>query len=135
PIEAEIHRGRWLFRFGLELVADSVARLDERVPWRAAVDLLAQTADEDVDGAVAVRLAPTPELLQQLVAREDPAAVERELVEQLELGRSQPAGVAVDVRLHLARVDPQLLDLDRLATLRLGWAHAAPRRRLYSCDE
>ena len=54
-----------------------------------AVDLVAQPADEDVDGAVAVALAPAPDLLQQLVARDDAAAVERELVEQPELGRRQ----------------------------------------------
>ena len=42
--------------------------------WRggAAVDLLAELADEDVDRAVAVRLAAAPDSLQQLVARHDP---------------------------------------------------------------
>ena len=123
------------FGFGLELVADAEARLDERVARRDAVDLLAQPADEDVDGAVAVRLAPPPHLLQQLVARDDAAAVERERVEQLELGRRQLGAAAVDERLHLARVDAQLLDLDRLAAPLLGRAHAAPRRRADARDE
>src|SRR5207253_6156703 len=71
-------------RDGLELVADAVARLDERVPRRAPVDLLAQAAHEDVDRAVAVRLAAAPQLLQKLVARGDAALIERELVEQPE---------------------------------------------------
>ena len=92
---------------------------------REAVDLLAQAADEHVHGAVAMRLAPAPHLLQQLVAGHDAAAVERERVEQAELGRRQPGALAVDERLHLARVDPQLLDLDRLAAALGRRLHAA----------
>src|SRR6478672_11297953 len=60
-------------RFGLELVAHAVARLDERVPRCLAVDLVAQLAHEDVDGAVAVPLAPAPQLLEQLVPADDAA--------------------------------------------------------------
>ena len=86
---------------------------------RSAVDLLAQLADEDVDGAVAVRGAPAPDPLEQLVAGEDPALVERERVDEPELGRRQLRARAVDVRLHVARVEPQLLDLDLLAAARL----------------
>ena len=59
------------------------------------------------------------------------AALERERVEQAELGRRQLGALAVDVRLHLARVDAQLLDLDRLAARRpLG---AATPRRAAAC--
>ena len=90
-----------------------------------AVDLLPQPADEDVDRAVAVRLAAAPDLLQQLVAGDDAAAVERERVEEPELGRRQPGALAVDERLHLARVDAQLLDLDRVAAPLLGRTDAA----------
>src|SRR2546429_6329473 len=111
---------------GLELVADAVARLDERVTRRSAVDLVAEAADEGVDGAVPMQLAAAPDPLQQLVACRHAAAVEGERVEEPELGRGQLRTGAVDVGLHLARVDPQLLDLDRLAALlRLG-AEAAP---------
>ena len=85
------------------------------MPRRDAVDLLPQASDEDVDGAVAVCLPSPPDLLQQLVAGDDAAAVERERVEQLELGRRQTRALPVHERLHLARVDPELLDLDRLA--------------------
>ena len=102
---------------------------------RAVVDLLAQPPDEDVDGAVAVRLAAAPHLLQQLVARDDAAAVERERVEQPELGRRQLGALAVDERLHLARVDPQLLDLDRVAALLLGRPHAAAGRGADARDQ
>ena len=42
---------------GLELVADAVARLQEGVPRRTMVDLLAQLAHEDVVRPVAVRRA------------------------------------------------------------------------------
>src|SRR6266511_530223 len=119
----------------LELVADSVPRLDERVTRRAPVDLLPQPPHEDVDGAIAPRLAPPPELLQQLVARHDAAAVERELVEEAELGRSEPAALAVDVSLHLAGVDAQLLDLDRLTTLGLGRPNTSPCGCVHPRDE
>ena len=75
-------------RLGLELVADAEACLDERVLRGVAVDLLAESPHEDVDGPVAVGLASPPDLLQELVARDDTAAVEGERVEQLELGRA-----------------------------------------------
>src|SRR5207253_2151690 len=42
-----------VLRLGLELVADAVARLDERVPRGAAVELVAEAPHEHVDGAVA----------------------------------------------------------------------------------
>ena len=102
---------------------------------RAAVDLVAQPADEDVHGAVAVALAPAPDLLQQLVAGDDAAALERELVEQPELGRREPGVAALDVRLHVARVDAELLDLDRVAALLRLRAHAPPGRGADAGDE
>ena len=113
-------------RSGFELVADAEARLDERVLRRVAIDLLPQPADEDVDRAVAVGLTAAPDLLQQLVARDDAATVERERVEEPELGRREPDALAVDERLHLARVDAELLDLDRVAAALL--AGRTPRR-------
>src|SRR5439155_8852220 len=119
---------RALLRLGLELVADAEAGLDERVLRRDAVDLLAQPPDEDVDGAVAVGLAAAPHLLEQLVAGDHATPVQGERVEQLELRRRQAGALAVHVGLHLARVDAQLLDLDRVAALLLGGAHAAPGR-------
>ena len=100
-----------------------------------AVDLVAQPADEDVDGPVAVALAPAPDLLQQLVAGDDAAAVERELVEQPELGRRQARVAPVDVGLDVVRVDPELLDLDRVAALLGPAADAAPGGRAHARDE
>lgn len=59
---------RLLLRERLELVADPVARVDERVARRPAIDLVAKTPDKDVDRPVAVRLPAAPDLLEQLVA-------------------------------------------------------------------
>ena len=95
------------------------------MPRRAAVDLLAQPADEHVDRAVAVTLTAPPQALQQLVARYDAALLERKRIEQSELGRRQLGARSVHERLYLIRVDAELLDLDRLTTHRLL---RAPRR-------
>ena len=58
------------------------------MPRRAGVDLLAELADEDVDRAVTVGRAPAPDPLEQLVARQYAAGLERERVEESELGRA-----------------------------------------------
>src|SRR5262249_58471487 len=82
-----------------------------------------------------MRLAPAPDLLQQLVAWYDAAALQRELVEQPELGRRQLGALAVDERLNLARVDAQLLDQDRLAARRVLSTGRAPRRGTHARDQ
>ena len=124
--------GACRLRHRLELVADAVARLDERVAGRAPVDLLAQAADEDVDRAVAVRLAPAPELLQQLVAGDDAAALERELVEEAELGRRQ-LGARGRRRTPAPRAGrsaaPRSRSARRAASPRGGSPAATPRAR------
>ena len=78
---------------------------------------VAELADEDVDGAVAVPLPAAPDPLHQLLARDDAALLERERVEQAELGGRQIGAHSVDVSLDIRRVDRQLLDLDRLAAV------------------
>src|SRR5438445_5327850 len=114
-LKPRLRRGcRLGLRLCLELVAHAVARLDEGVPRRAAIDLLPQPADEDVDGPVTVRLEAATQLLEQLVPRNDAAAVECELVQLLELRRRQLAALAVDVRLDLPAIDRPLLELDCL---------------------
>jgi signal transduction histidine kinase len=105
------------------------------VHGRGPVDLLAEPAHEDVDRAVAVRLAPAPDLLEQLVPCDDAATVERERVEQLEFCGRQPRASPVDERLHLTRIDPELLDLDRIAALLLCRANAATCCRADPRDE
>ena len=52
--------------------------------------------------------------------------LERERVEQPELGRRQVGALAVDVRLHVLRVEPELLDHDLVAAPRILRARAAP---------
>src|SRR5262249_27377580 len=125
----------FLLRFGLELVADAESRLDERVARRVAVDLLAEATHEHVDRSVTVCLAPSPHLLEQLVAGDDAAAVERERVQELELGRRQVGAAAVDERLHLARVDAKLFDLDRIAATLFRGPDAPPRGRADAGDK
>src|SRR5438105_3900991 len=120
---------------GFELVADAVPRLDERVLRRTAVDLLPEPADEHVDRPVAVRLAPSPELLEQLVAGRDASLVECELVEEAELCRCQAGALPVHERLHFARIDHELLDLDRLPPRCLVSSSAAARGGAYPRDE
>src|SRR5262245_63836270 len=80
-------------------------------------------------------LAAAPELLQELVAADDTAALERECVEEPELGRRQARAVAVEVRLDVERVDAELLDLDRLTPLLGLLATAAPRRHVHARHE
>ena len=83
----------------------------KRVPGRAAVDLVAELPHEDVDRAVAVAVAPAPDPLHQLVARDDPAGLERERVEKPELHRRQLGAGPVDERLDVVGIDRQLLEL------------------------
>jgi hypothetical protein len=51
--------------------------LDERVLRGAAIDLVPQAPDEHVDGAVSVRFPASPDLLQKLIAGDNPPAFER----------------------------------------------------------
>ena len=102
---------------------------------RALVDLVPQTAHEDVHRAVAVRLTAAPDPLQELVTRDDAAPLERERVQELELGRRQLGARAAHERLHLARVDAELLDLDRVAARRVLRPHAAAYGRLHASDQ
>src|SRR5262249_12763255 len=132
---AAARSGFLALRNRLERVPDAVARLDERVPGRAPVDLVAQLAHEDVHRPVTVPLAAAPDALPQLVAGDHSAAVEGEHVEQPELGRGQPDVLAVDVRLHFARVDVKLLDIDRLAAIDPLRPRAAARGRLHTRDQ
>src|SRR5919197_3639369 len=124
-----------LLRDRLELVADAVARLNEGVLRRRPVDLVAQAAHEDVDGSISMSLAAAPDLLEQLVSGRHQPAVESQCVEKPELRRRQLGAAAVDVGLHLARIDPQLLDLDRVSPLLRLRPHLAPGRRLDAGDE
>src|SRR5437764_829526 len=69
-----------------------------------------------------------------LELREAPRPL-REVVDEPKLGRGELGAGAVDVGLHLAWVDSQLLDLDGLASLLRLRADAAPGGRLHPGDE
>src|SRR5262249_6063117 len=124
-----------LLRLRLEPVAHAVAGLDERVPRRGAVDLVAELPDEDVYRAVAIRVSPAPERLKELVPGDDAPALGGERVQERELRRREAGALAGDERRDERRVDPQLLDLDRLAPLDRRRAHAATRGDLDARDE
>src|SRR4051812_37699073 len=94
----------------LELVSHAVTGVDEIVLGRAPVDLLAQLQHEDIHGSVAVRRAPAPDALQELVARHHAPLLDGKGVEEPELRRRQVGAAPVDVRLHVVRVDPELGD-------------------------
>src|SRR6266536_1059827 len=110
------------FGLRLELVADAVPRLDEGVPRCTPVDFLPQPPHEDVDRTVAARLAPPPQLLEELVACDDAAAVE--------LGRPDAAsrgGVhARDELGHRERLHEVVVgaDVERVHAVVLGPARA-----------
>jgi hypothetical protein len=116
-----------LLGLGLELVADAVARLDERVARGAPIDLLAQLANEHVDGSVAMRRPAAPDALEELVAREHATGLAREGVDEAELGRRELGTLPVDIRLDVVGIEAQLLDLDLVSTTRLRFAHASAR--------
>src|SRR5262245_48434245 len=92
------------------------------------VDLVPELAYEDVHRPVAVRRTPSPDALQQLVPRGDAATRQRQRVEETELRRRQFGAVPVQVRLDVGGVETELLDLHRVAGLRLLRPDAAARR-------
>src|SRR5215211_7663951 len=119
----------------LELVAHPVARLDERMRGARGRELVAQLADEHVHGAVAVGLPSPPHPLEYLVSGHDPAALERQRVEQPKLRRRQLGALPADVRLNVHRIHEELLRLDRLAPALLGRANAPAGGGAHAGDE
>src|SRR5688500_9297597 len=83
------------------------------------LDLLAQVADVDVDRPRVAegRVAPDPG--QQHLAREDPAGVAGERLEDLELDVRRLDVLVADLDGALGEVHPQLADLERLVVAEL----------------
>ena len=95
------------------------------------LELVPDLAHEDVDGAIAVRESAAPHLLEELVPGDDlPPARTRGRRGGGTRWASVPR-LAPHVRLHVQRVDLQLLDLDWLAAALVLDADAAapPRAR------
>ena len=105
------------------------------MPGGEGLELVPDLAHEDVHRAVPVREPAAPDLLEELVARDDPPLLQRERVEEAELGRRQLDALATDVGLDVERVDRQLLDLDWLAATLVLHADAATSRRAYARDK
>ena len=67
-------------------VAEAAGGDDVAGVGRVGLDLGAQPADVDVDQAAVAEVAVAPDPVEQVLAAEDPAGVERQLDEQPELG-------------------------------------------------
>ena len=99
------------------------------MPGRAALELVADPPHEHVDRAITPRLPPTPQLLQKLIPRHHPTPLQRQRIQKPKLRRRQLTTHTRHERLHITRIDPQLLDLDRLTTLLTLRPHTTPRSR------
>src|SRR6185437_14028135 len=109
-----------------ELVANTPDRLDVPRLRRVKLDLLAQAADVDGDGAGVTKVADVPDGVEELLPREDLARVSREEEQQLELlgGEIQRRAVALDTA--QARVNGQRAEVDRIVEHHRG--HTARRK-------
>jgi hypothetical protein len=92
---------------------------------RVALDLLAQVAHVDVDGARLAVVGAAAELLEQLPPREDAAGRAGEHAQELELDEGQLHLVPAHLHRAPRHVDAQLAHLDDLVVQPL----ARPRRR------
>ena len=127
------HLGRCLGggrRLGIEAVADPEVGVDVAPAGRAPLELLAQLADEDIDGAITVghRVAPDP--LVDGLALEHLALGAGEQVEELELAPGEVEAGAADEGLELVGADLQLAG-DEGAALHLRAAAPAPARHRF----
>src|SRR3990170_6400320 len=91
---------------GGEAVADVAHGLDEDA--RARLDLAAQTADVDVDGAGAAEVLVAPDTVEQRLAREHLAAVRHQKAQQLELLEREAHRLLADEDLVVRQVDHEV---------------------------
>ena len=75
------------------------------------LDLLPQLGDEVVDRARRRRLLVAPDLVQNLLARDDLARVRHQIAEEIELARREVDALAAAVRLVRAEIDVDVADL------------------------
>ena len=81
------------------------------------------------------RQASAPDLLEELVAGEDPARLERECIEQPELGGGELDALPVQVGLDAPGIDPELLQLHGFARMDVLRSHAATSGDAHAGDE
>src|SRR5207244_303531 len=96
----------WLQRVGVELVSDAPDGDDELGVGVIPLDVFAQPADVDVDGARLDVRVLAPDEVEQLEPVVYPVGVADEELEQLELAQRQGRGGAVDEHLVGVEVEP-----------------------------
>src|SRR5207237_4178587 len=94
---------------------DLVPHAPDRDDGRRVAELASELADVDVDRARVPGEGVAPDSLEQLVAREDEAAVVEQLPEQVELLRRELDLLLADARLTAAGVDEQVAVANLLA--------------------
>src|SRR3954451_22341873 len=112
-----LHGRRTLGGLRGEPVADPEVRVDVAPGGRGLLELLAQLAHEDVDGAVAARHRVAPHPLVDLLALEHAPRGRRQQLDELELAPGQLDRLPVGEGLELVGAD---LDLARLRRRRLA---------------
>src|SRR3954453_1453880 len=113
--------GTSLLPLRLELIPNAPDCLEVARAHRVGLDLLAQAPDVDGDGAgVAVELE-VPDLVEELLAREDLAGMAGEEEEEVELAGGQVERHAVAPDIAPARIDAQRPEAEHLA-IRVGEA-------------
>src|SRR3954451_22723253 len=94
-----------------DLVSDAPHGHDRR----RVAELAPHLSHVDVDGARVTGERVAPDALEQLVARQDEAAVVEQLPEEIELLRRELDLLVADLHLSTARIDDEVAVLDRLA--------------------
>src|SRR5437868_5019385 len=99
-------------RFRDEFVSDVADGLDEG--RRLALDLGAEPADVDVDGARAAVILVTPNFVEQHLAREYRAGVGAEKFQELEFGERQVDFLVADADFVFRNIEGDLAPLDQV---------------------
>src|SRR2546425_857081 len=107
------------FEVGLELVAESIDRLDQLARAGVRLELAAQAGDVNVDVSLETVEVVAKRLLDQLSPREDLARRQRHHLEQVELGWRQPDGALLDTDLATLRKNHQRPDRHLLRPVQL----------------
>src|SRR5947209_279397 len=100
-----------------ELVADAVDGDDVARVGGRVLDLLPQLRDVHINGARQRQPFITPDVVEQLVARDDLAAMLDEILQHLELARAEFDGLAALRRLERLEVDLNVSELHALDLL------------------
>ena len=98
--------------WNLETVAGPAHGLKIARDFGVGLDLLADAADVDIDGARRDEAGVAPDGVEEVVAAEDAAGMTGEIVEQAELGGGGGDEFAVDAKLHGAGVDLDVFEPD-----------------------